>query len=44
MLKEIEKAEIMIHDTADNPEAPHPNEMMELEVGFFIMVEIIINI
>jgi len=36
MLKEIEKADIVIQDTSENPEAPHPNEMMELEVDFFL--------
>ncbi|XP_066935282.1 V-type proton ATPase 116 kDa subunit a 1-like [Clytia hemisphaerica] len=31
MLKEIDKAEILVQDNGENPEAPHPNEMMELE-------------
>ena len=32
MMKEIEKAEITVEDTRENPEAPHPNEMIDLEV------------
>ena len=30
--QEIEKAEIPIVDTGENPEAPHPREMIDLEV------------
>jgi V-type H+-transporting ATPase subunit a len=32
--KEIEKAEIAITDNAENPEAPHPREMIDLEAQF----------
>ena len=32
MMKEIEKADIQIADTGENPEAPHPREMIDLEV------------
>ena len=31
--KEIEKADIHIADTGENPEAPHPRELIDLEVG-----------
>lgn len=31
--KEIEKADIHITDTGENPEAPQPREMIDLEVG-----------
>ena len=31
--KEIEKADIHVVDTGENPEAPHPREMIDLEVG-----------
>lgn len=34
MLKEIEKADIEIADTGENPEAPHPREMIDLEAQF----------
>lgn len=34
-MKEIEKADIEIADTGENPEAPHPKEMIDLEVLFF---------
>lgn len=34
MLKEIEKADIEVSDTGENPEAPHPREMIDLEVCF----------
>ena len=30
--KEIEKADIQVADTGENPEAPHPREMIDLEV------------
>ena len=33
-MKEIEKADIEIADTGENPEAPHPREMIDLEVLF----------
>ena len=36
MLKEIEKAEIEIADTSENPEAPPPREMIDLEVCAFL--------
>lgn len=32
--KEIEKAEIEVADTSENPEAPHPREMIDLEAQF----------
>ena len=32
MHKEIEKAEIEITDNGENPEAPHPKDMIDLEV------------
>ena len=31
--KEIEKADIHVSDTGENPEAPHPREMIDLEVS-----------
>ena len=31
--KEIEKADIHVVDTGENPEAPHPREMIDLEVS-----------
>ena len=31
--KEIEKADIHVTDTGENPEAPQPREMIDLEVG-----------
>lgn len=31
-MKEIEKADIEVADTGENPEAPHPKEMIDLEV------------
>ena len=34
MHKEMNKADVVIQDSNENPEAPHPNEMMELEVYF----------
>ena len=34
MQKEIEKAEIPYGDTHDNPDAPHPREMIDLEAQF----------
>ena len=33
--KEIEKADIHVVDNGENPEAPHPREMIDLEVGTF---------
>ena len=36
MQKEIDKADIVIQDSGENPEAPHPNEMMPLEVLMII--------
>lgn len=33
MQKEIDKAEIPIVDNMENPEAPHPREMIDLEVS-----------
>lgn len=35
MYKEIEKAEVDIADTGENPEAPHPKDMIDLEVCHF---------
>lgn len=35
MQKEIEKADIPIGDTNENPSAPHPREMIDLEVRCF---------
>ncbi|KAK2570230.1 V-type proton ATPase 116 kDa subunit a 1, partial [Acropora cervicornis] len=32
--KEIEKADIHVVDTGENPEAPHPREMIDLEAQF----------
>lgn len=32
--KEIEKADIHVSDTGENPEAPHPREMIDLEAQF----------
>ena len=34
--KELEKADIHVVDTGENPEAPHPREMIDLEVGSVI--------
>jgi len=34
MQKEIDKAEISIVDTGENPDAPHPREMIDLEAQF----------
>ena len=31
--KEIEKADIHVRDVEENPEAPQPREMIDLEVG-----------
>jgi len=31
--KEIERADIHVTDTGENPEAPQPREMIDLEVG-----------
>jgi len=33
--KEIEKADILVADNGENPEAPYPREMIDLEVGIF---------
>ena len=35
MQKEIEKAEIPIGEMSENPDAPHPREMIDLEVSVF---------
>ena len=32
MHKEMDKADVVVQDSDEIPEAPHPNEMMELEV------------
>ena len=32
MQKEIDKAEIAVVDTPVNPDAPHPKEMIDMEV------------
>ena len=37
--KEIEKAEIPIVDTGENPDAPHPREMIDLEVGTYFLCQ-----
>jgi len=37
MLKEIEKADIEVSDTGENPEAPLPKEMIDLEVCYLII-------
>ena len=34
--KEIEKADIQVSDTGENPEAPQPREMIDLEVSIRI--------
>ena len=36
LLKEIEKADIPMADTGENPDAPHPREMIDLEVMLFL--------
>ena len=36
--KEIEKANINIVDTGESPEAPHPREMIDLEVSLFEVI------
>ena len=38
MQKEIDKAEISIVDTGENPDAPHPREMIDLEVCAFVII------
>ena len=35
LCQEIEKAGIRVVDTDESPEAPHPREMIDLEVGVF---------
>lgn len=37
MHKEMDKADVVLQDSNENPEAPHPNEMMELEVCYYII-------
>lgn len=44
MEKEIKKDNIPILDTGDNPDAPAPREMIDLEVINISTVHIIINI
>ena len=34
--KEIEKANIDVADSGESPEAPHPREMIDLEVGLHV--------
>ena len=37
--KEIEKADIHVNDTEENPEAPQLREMIDLEVGMYKCIQ-----
>ena len=37
--KEIEKADIYVYNTEENPGAPQPREMIDLEVGMYTCMQ-----